>query len=318
MWTKEAVKDVVTEDKIVVFAKGTKEMPRCGFSARAIQVVESVGKPFKVVDILSDPSIRPALVAFSSWPTTPQVYLDGEFLGGSDIIMELYESGELQKKIASSYGEEFKEVQDNQRVDVTDEALGKVKEFMETDLEFLRLSVQVKDGDRAYSLELDSHTSAAADLKWKVKGLTVIVAKAMSELFDKLEVSWVNKDGNEGFAVKEVGNPPALPIPIDIDKADLARLMRSEIKDGKLWIVDVREDDEWKSGHGEEAVHLPLSRLEKEWKDKGFDSKDTLVFYCAAGKRSLSAANHFRHKLGFPNTRSLVGGIGNYPSNIIS
>ncbi|MDF1663027.1 MAG: Grx4 family monothiol glutaredoxin [Planctomycetota bacterium] len=318
MWTKEAVKDVVTEDKIVVFAKGTKEVPRCGFSARAIQVVQSAGKPFKVVDILSDPSIRPALVAFSSWPTTPQVYLDGEFLGGSDIILELHESGELQKKIANSYGEEYKEVQDNQRVEVTDEAVKMVKEFMETDADFLRLSVQVKEGARAYSLELDSHTSAATDLKWKVKGLTVIVAKTMSELFEKLEVSWVNKDGNEGFAVKEIGNPPALPVPIDIDKADLARLMRSEIKEGKLWIVDVREDDEWKSGHGEEAVHLPLSRLEKVWKDAGFDPKDTLVFYCAAGKRSLSAANHFRHKLGYPNTRSLVGGIGNYPSNIIS
>jgi monothiol glutaredoxin len=318
MWTKESIQEVVTKDKIVVFAKGTKEVPRCGFSGRAIQIFQSFNKPFEVVDILSDPTIRPALVQFSQWPTTPQIYLDGEFIGGSDIITEMQKSGELEKKVLNSFGEEYKEVQEDERVSITDEAASKVKDFMEDDFEFLRLAVTIKGDDRAYSLELDSHTSAATDLKWKVKGLTVIIAKSMSDLFEKMDVSWVNKNGNEGFAIKEAGTPPALPVPIDIAKADMAQLMRSELEAGKLWIVDVREADEWKSGHGEEAVHLPLSRLEKEWKDSGFDPKDTLIFYCAAGKRSLSAANHFRHKLGFPNTRSLVGGIGNYPANIIS
>ena len=100
MWTKADVERVVRGNKIVVFAKGTKEQPVCGFSHRAIAILQQVGAPFEVVDIFADPSIRPALIEYSGWPTTPQVFVGGELIGGSDIAMEMYESGELQKKVA--------------------------------------------------------------------------------------------------------------------------------------------------------------------------------------------------------------------------
>ncbi len=101
MWTPDSIKKIVTENLIVLFAKGTKEQPMCGFSHRAIQVLNLVGEPFEVVNIFDDPSIRPALVEYSSWPTTPQLFVNGELIGGSDIVMEMYESGELQTKVAS-------------------------------------------------------------------------------------------------------------------------------------------------------------------------------------------------------------------------
>ncbi len=99
MWTKEKIAKLVTDNPIVLFAKGSKEQPQCGFSHRAIQVMQQVGQPFEVINIFDDPGIRPALVEYSNWPTTPQLFVNGELIGGSDIVLEMYESGELKTKI---------------------------------------------------------------------------------------------------------------------------------------------------------------------------------------------------------------------------
>jgi monothiol glutaredoxin len=101
MWNKQKIEDIVKTHKIVVFAKGTKDQPMCGFSHRAIATLQAVGKDFEVVNIFDDPAIRPALVEYSNWPTTPQVFICGEFIGGSDITLEMYQSGELQRKVAA-------------------------------------------------------------------------------------------------------------------------------------------------------------------------------------------------------------------------
>jgi monothiol glutaredoxin len=105
MWTKEDVKKAVESNKVLIFAKGTKQQPQCGFSHRAIQMMDAVGKPFEVINIFDDPSIRPALVEFSGWPTTPQLFVGGELIGGSDIALELYNSGELQKKVETAFAD---------------------------------------------------------------------------------------------------------------------------------------------------------------------------------------------------------------------
>ena len=103
MWNADKIKSTVASDKIVVFAKGTRMQPMCGFSARAMDILSSYGKPFTVVNIFDDPNIRPALVSFSQWPTTPQVFVAGELLGGSDTTLEMHESGELKKKIEAAF-----------------------------------------------------------------------------------------------------------------------------------------------------------------------------------------------------------------------
>lgn len=99
MWNEDKIKQTVQGTKIVLFAKGSREQPMCGFSARAIDILSRTGKPFEVVNIFDDPNIRPALVSFSKWPTTPQLFVNGELIGGSDIMLEMFESGELQKKL---------------------------------------------------------------------------------------------------------------------------------------------------------------------------------------------------------------------------
>ena len=102
MWNSEAIKKIVTDTRSVLFAKGTKEQPMCGFPHSAIQVMMHVGEDFEVINIFDDPGIRPALVEFSGWPTTPQLFIGGELIGGSDIVLEMYQNGELQTKLAES------------------------------------------------------------------------------------------------------------------------------------------------------------------------------------------------------------------------
>lgn len=94
---KERLDTLVKENKILVFMKGSKLMPQCGFSNTAVQILNSLGAPFQTVDVLEDYEIRQGIKEYSNWPTIPQVYINGEFVGGSDILIELYQNGELQQ-----------------------------------------------------------------------------------------------------------------------------------------------------------------------------------------------------------------------------
>lgn len=94
---REAIQTAITENPVILFMKGTPEQPMCGFSARTVAILESVDRPFAAVDILPDPRIRQELSALSGWPTIPQLFVDGELIGGCDIVVEMQESGELQQ-----------------------------------------------------------------------------------------------------------------------------------------------------------------------------------------------------------------------------
>jgi len=94
---RQRIQETIEQNRVVLFMKGTKNFPQCGFSQRAVQILKSCGAEFKDVNVLSDPAIRQGIKDFSSWPTIPQVYIDGKFVGGSDILAEMHQSGELQK-----------------------------------------------------------------------------------------------------------------------------------------------------------------------------------------------------------------------------
>jgi monothiol glutaredoxin len=92
---REAIQSAISENSVLLFMKGTPDQPMCGFSARTVAILQSLGKPFAAVDVLPDPRIRQELSALSNWPTIPQLFVDGELVGGCDIVTEMYESGEL-------------------------------------------------------------------------------------------------------------------------------------------------------------------------------------------------------------------------------
>lgn len=97
----QTIKDTISQNRVVLFMKGTKNFPQCGFSARAVEILKKCGADFKDVNVLADPAIRQGIKDFSNWPTIPQVYVDGKFIGGSDILMEMYQSGDLQKLLTA-------------------------------------------------------------------------------------------------------------------------------------------------------------------------------------------------------------------------
>ncbi len=97
--SKKRIEDLITSNSIMVFMKGSKMMPQCGFSNNVVQILNSLGINFDTFDVLEDMDIRQAIKEYSNWPTIPQVYVKGEFMGGSDILIQLYNSGELGEKL---------------------------------------------------------------------------------------------------------------------------------------------------------------------------------------------------------------------------
>ena len=97
--TRTRIETLINSSPIMVFMKGTKLMPQCGFSNNVVQILNALGMSFETFDVLSDMEIREGIKDFSNWPTIPQVYVKGEFMGGSDILIEMYNSGELREKL---------------------------------------------------------------------------------------------------------------------------------------------------------------------------------------------------------------------------
>jgi monothiol glutaredoxin len=96
---REAIQEAISENPVILFMKGNPDAPACGFSARTVAILQSLGAKFAAVDILPDPRIRQELSALSNWPTIPQLFVDGELVGGCDIVSEMYESGELAQTL---------------------------------------------------------------------------------------------------------------------------------------------------------------------------------------------------------------------------
>ena len=100
MSIQEQIKEVVTTHRVVLFMKGTKQFPQCGFSTRAVQILQAAGcEDFVTVNVLENDAVRQGIKEYSDWPTIPQLYINGEFMGGSDIMMEMFEAGELQEAL---------------------------------------------------------------------------------------------------------------------------------------------------------------------------------------------------------------------------
>lgn len=98
---KSRIDEIVKKNNVVLFMKGTPLFPQCGFSSRAVTILEHLDVPFESVDVLQDPEIRQGIKEYSDWPTVPQLYVNGEFVGGSDIMLEMFQSGELQQLVAA-------------------------------------------------------------------------------------------------------------------------------------------------------------------------------------------------------------------------
>ena len=104
MDAQERIRKQVSENQILLYMKGTPQFPQCGFSGKSVQLLQACGAKFESVDVLADPEVREGIKRFSNWPTVPQLYIKGQFIGGCDIMTELYQKGELQRLVAGAQG----------------------------------------------------------------------------------------------------------------------------------------------------------------------------------------------------------------------
>jgi monothiol glutaredoxin len=101
----ERIESAIRDNKVMIFMKGTRSFPQCGFSAATVQIFEDLNVPFGTIDVLADPELRDSIKQYSNWPTIPQIYINGKFVGGCDIIRELFESGELEPMVKAALGQ---------------------------------------------------------------------------------------------------------------------------------------------------------------------------------------------------------------------
>ena len=282
------IQAIVDAHPIVLFMKGTANMPQCGFSAAAVGVLNDIGQPFHTVDVLSDPELREGIKTFSQWPTIPQLYVRREFIGGSDIMRQMAATGELHGVIGVPYV-----APKAPNVSLTP---AMIKAFVDAGLgpdEHPRLVVSA---GFQYQVGIDS--KRADDFVVECGGLGLLVDRDSARRADGITLDF--KPGEGGGILIDNPNEPAQVKQLDVTA--LAEMLRG----GRaMRLIDVRTPDEHAQARivGAElmtpALYAELSALPKD---------TMLVFHCHHGGRSQAAAQRFVAE-GFRKVYNVQGGI---------
>jgi monothiol glutaredoxin len=281
--------DLVKKSRVVLFMKGNKHFPQCGFSAQVIGILKETGVPFETVNVLSDPAVRDGIKEYSSWPTIPQLYVDGEFLGGCDIVKEMYAAGDLQKKLGV-----VEQPVAPPKVSLDERAAKAIKDADEGNGEHLRLEIGAE-----FQYELYFGPKQAGDVEVVTSGLTVLFDKASAKRADGIHIQWVDTADGGAFKIENPNEPARV-------KNLTAPELKSWMDEGKKFeLFDVRGEDE------RVLAKIESARMLDDAGEKhllALDKKTAIVFQCHHGMRSKSAAERFLRQ-GFTNVYNLEGGI---------
>ncbi|MEE2961199.1 MAG: Grx4 family monothiol glutaredoxin [Myxococcota bacterium] len=290
--TRQEIINTIGTDNVVLFMKGSKGMPQCGFSATVVQILNELVEDYATVDVLSDPALREGIKAYSNWPTIPQLYIKGEFIGGCDIVKQMYESGDLEGKL-----DVVLEPVEPPSITVTDAGAKALNDAIEAN----------PDGPSSFHLVVNEHfepglqfgPESARKLKVEANGVTFFIDRSSAPRAEGITIDFMEGADGSGFKIE---NPNA-PKPVE-------QLSVGEIKaklDAKesFVFIDVRGEDE----------RLTATISGTQLLDDGFreeltkmDRDTYLVFHCHHGGRSQQAADHYRNE-GFSRVANMVGGI---------
>lgn len=288
--TRERIESVIKGSELVVFMKGTRAMPQCGFSGRVVQILDSLVDDYETVDVLSDPDVREGVKEYSSWPTIPQIYLRGEFLGGCDILTELYATGELHEKLGLPVPQRTIPT-----VTVTDAAARRIREYMDrAPGKDLKLSI-----DARFNSSLGLAPRGEHDVVSESNGIAVCMDVSTAERADGITIDLVESPTGAAF---RIDNPNA---PGEVKQITPAEVQRLREAGTAFEFLDVRTPEERAIAAIEgtrlldQATAAEIERLPKN---------TMLVLHCHHGGRSQSAAEHFQSR-GFTNVHNMAGGI---------
>jgi monothiol glutaredoxin len=287
---------LVRSNKIVLFMKGNRRFPQCGFSATVIGVLDRLVSDYKTVNILEDPAIRDGMKEYSSWPTFPQLYVNGEFVGGCDIVQAMYGSGELQKLLGG-------EPVEAKAPSITiSPAAAKAFQDASADADggVLRLDV-----DAEFRCDLHFGPKQPGDLEVTSSGVTMYVGRGSAGRANGIAIDFV--EGPQGGAFKIV-NPNEPPKVKSID----AKGLRAMLDGGKIQLFDVRPEPERARASIAQAKPLDAAG------EKALMAlpKDTpIALHCHHGMRSRAAGEELV-RMGFTNVYNLEGGIAAWSNDV--
>jgi monothiol glutaredoxin len=300
---RQKLEQMISSDDVVLFMKGTRSFPQCGFSASVVNILNTLIPRYTTVNVLSDPDVRNGLKELSNWPTFPQLYVRGELVGGSDIIRQLHESGELSKVL----GDLAKPAAPAAPPSVT--VTAKAAEVLRGALadagagDVVHLSV---DGRWEHSLDLGP--PEAGSLSVQSNGVTVQVAPAATARLAGVVIDFVDGPQGSGFKIENPNRPPQV---VQLAPKELQALLA----EGKITeLYDVRTPKERATASIEGARLLDdaaAAHIET------LDKSTPIAFHCHHGGRSQNAAEHFLQK-GFRKVYNLAGGIDAWSRDVDS
>jgi monothiol glutaredoxin len=285
---RSRIESLLQSNRVVLFMKGQPNMPQCGFSAKAVGALGALGVDYAHVNVLADQDIREGIKAYGDWPTIPQLYIDGELVGGSDIIEQMSNSGEL----ATMLGLEAPD-RTPPKITVTPAAVEMLRNAVEDAGEgaALALSINAQYQPNFQLAQYDANAIAAES-----NGIRIQFDLASARRADGITIDWVDDIRGKGLAID---NPNA-PKPVQTLSPKEAD---AKVRAGEMLLVDVRPADE----RAIAAVSLPF---------KTFDGKDTAIaFLCRSGGRSQQAAEEFL-ALGFTDVYNVVGGTNAWADEV--
>ena len=286
---------LIQDNRVLLFMKGTKHFPQCGFSATVVQILDQLVPEYKTVNVLKEPDLREGIKEYSSWPTIPQLYVEGKFVGGCDIVREMLVAGELHEL----FGVKQAEVKPPS-ITITPmakKALEAAKETpdAEEDAGVLRLVVSSK-----YEYELVLDEKKKSDFVVEAGGgVQVLIDRQSAARADGIVIDFANGPQGGGFRIDNPNEPGR--VKSLSPKEAKAMLDKGEAK----LLVDVRTDEERAKAKIEGAKHLTTESAAEL--DK-LDKSTPIIFHCHHGMRSRSAAQRYAEE-GFSNVYNLEGGI---------
>jgi monothiol glutaredoxin len=294
--TRQQIEGAIRSSEVVLFMKGTPRAPRCGFSATVAGILDELVGDYKTVDVLSDGKIRDGIKEFSDWPTIPQLYVKGEFVGGCDIVREMYESGELHETLGVQVAAV---APPNVSVSLAAaEALGEAlteAASQEPGSEH-RIRVEI---DEEYQHALSISAKQARDIEVPVGKVTLVFDRASARRAQGLAIDYVQGPEGPAFKLENPNEPPR------VKSIDVRTLKEKLDADRSLELLDVRSQKE-----RDQAKIAGSKLLDRETQQYvlGLDKATPLYFHCHHGQRSQQAAAFFLSH-GFHNVYNVSGGI---------
>lgn len=285
------IESLLSEHRVVLFMKGNPQAPRCGFSAKAVGALQAVVETFHTVDVLEDGEIREGIKVFGSWPTIPQLYVDGELVGGSDIIEGMLNSGELHGLFGAAPPDRTPPA-----ITITARAAEAIRAAMADSGAGLALHMAI---DPRFNAQFQLKPVASNEIVSESEGIRVHFDLASAQRAKGLEIDWVEDVRGAGLAIRNP-NAPAAVQPLSV------QALAARVAAGDITVIDVRP-----AADREFAPFPHPHRVLDEGTVAELEAlpKDTeLAFLCHHGISSARAAEHFRGQ-GFRKLFNVEGGI---------